>query len=167
MPGNTYIFNGEIIENAETIASGQLSLFVSKDHLCLRPKMDGMFRGKEISLSSFNPDMFLNSIIKDGVAIFNEGLDLGSYRHGPLGHPGDGEFEIYKIIKTSIFGKYEEDGLDIQIEAQTGRGKDVCFFAKEESDEIHPPLVLLTKFHVPKTEFERFLGMDKEMNARF
>lgn len=156
MPGTTHIFDGNITENSRTIASGQISVFLSSNGIWIRPHMDGMFRGKELLLSSFISSTVLNPTAGDSIAIHNDGINLGLYSHGPLGHPGDGEFEIYKVIKTSIFEQHEKDGLNIQIEAETGRGKDVCHFANEESEDIHPPLTVRARFLVPNADLEKF-----------
>ena len=158
MTDTQHILEGEILENDEIIVKGLLSIFTTEISISARKNTELMFRGKELRLSPFSPKMFWGTAIKDGFQISMEGNKLGTYSNGPLGHPGDGEYEIYEVLQASIFGKYNKEGLEICMTAKTGRGRDVCYFAKEESVERHESRSVTVKFHVPREKLIAFLG---------
>jgi hypothetical protein len=120
MLGTTYICAGEVKENGASI---------------IREYVEGMFRGKQLSVDIFNAQMLLGPTVESGYLTNIQGNGLGSYTNGPLGHPGDGEFEIYRLLHTSFAGKLLKEGLGVEIKANTSLGKEVCYFAKEESEE--------------------------------
>ena len=122
--------------------------------------MDVIFRGKTLTVQPFSSKMFWGSAVEQGYQIGMQGSRLGSYTNGPMGHPGDGEFEIYDVLETSISGKYRKEGLDIEIGVHTGRGKEVCYVAKEESDDKLKALSVVAKFFVPKKRLKDFLGLN-------
>ncbi|WP_395668920.1 hypothetical protein [Rhodoferax sp.] len=158
MTDTQHILKGEILENDKVIESGQLSIFTTEHGISARKYTDRMFCGNELHLSPFSPRMFWGTAVNEGFQIAMEGNKLGMYSNGPLGHPGDGEYEIYLILQASILGKYCKDGLEIHIKVKTGRGKDVCYFANQESAEKHEARSVTVKFHVPKEKLIAFLG---------
>jgi hypothetical protein len=166
MSGTNYILGGEIIESGTVIVQGALAVFVTEYEISLRKHDKGMHRGKSLLVQPFNPKMFWSGAVEDGYQINMQGSRLGCYTYGPLGHPGDGEFEIYKVLKTSISGKYQKEGLDIEIAVNTSRGKEVCYIAKEESQEKLQPLNVTVRFHVPKEKLKDFLGFN-ENNGKY
>lgn len=158
MQANHYLLNGVLIENGKVILQGVLSVGMSGYKL--RLKEDGSIRGKELELMPFNYQMFHTYSMADitkGYLINLQGNGLGDYKNGPLGHPGDGEFDVYDIDNTSISGKYHKEGLNIEIIVNTKRGKEVCYYAKEESEEKLPSLNIIARFFVPRSQLAEFL----------
>jgi hypothetical protein len=163
----SYVFVGEMTENSAIIAQGALAVYVTEYEISLRKHVDDMFRGKSLSVHPFNPKMFWEAaIIEQGYQINMQGNGLGVYTNGPLGHPGDGEYEIYDVLKTSISGKYRKARLNIEIEVNTSRGKEVCHFAKEESEETLRALKVVVQFLVPKDKLKEFLGLN-DSNVKY
>jgi hypothetical protein len=160
MLGTSYVFAGEMTENGTTIVQGALAVYVTEYVISLRKHVDQMFCGKALSVQPFNPRMFWGAAVEIGYQINIQGNTLGSYKNGPLGHPGDGEYEIYNVLKASISGKYRKEGLDIEIAVNTSRGKEVCCFAKEESEDKLRALNVTVKFLVSKDKLKEFLGFD-------
>jgi hypothetical protein len=165
MSGNSHVFIGEMAENGTTIVQGSLAVYVTEYEISLHKHVDTMFRGKTLRVQPFNSKMFWGAIER-GYEINMEGTELGGYRNGPLGHPGDGEYEIYDVLKTAISGKYRKEGLDIEIRVTTSRGKEVCYFAKEESEEKLPAVDVLVRFLVPKSKLKEFLGFN-DSNVKY
>lgn len=160
MLGTNYVLDGEITENGTVIVQGALAVYVTEYDISLRKHVDGMYRGKTLRVHPFNPKMFWGDAVKHGYQINMQGSRLGSYTNGPLGHPGDGEFEIYDVLNTSISGRYRKEGLDIEIAVNTSRGNEVCYIAKEESEEKLNALNVAVKFLVPKDKLKEFLGFN-------
>ncbi|TXH88915.1 MAG: hypothetical protein E6Q78_09630 [Rhodoferax sp.] len=163
MPGTNYVLTGEMTENGKVIVQGALSVFVSEFgfDISVREHVEGrMFRGKTVIVQPFNPRMFLGPAVKCGYQITMQGNRIGHYTNGPLGHPGDGEFQNYYVLTASISGKYRNEGLDIEIAVTTGRGWEVCYSAKEESEDKFDPLAVTVRFLVPKDRLKEFLGLN-------
>jgi hypothetical protein len=160
MQGTSYVFVGEISENGSLIEQGPLAVYATDCAITVHKHVDVMFRGKTLSVQPFHPMMFWGGAVERGYQISMQGSMLGSYTNGPLGHPGDGEFEIFDVLKASISGTYRKEGLDIDIEVSTGRGDEVCHFAKEEKKDVLDPLNVTAKFFVPKDILKDFLGFN-------
>jgi hypothetical protein len=166
MSGTSYLFVGEITENGAPVVQGTLAIYVTEYEISVRKHMETMFRGKKLSVAPFSPKMFWGEAVTFGYQLRMEGSNLGSYTNGPLGHPGDGEFEIYNVLRMSISGNYRKAGLDIEIEIKTGRGKEVCYIAKEEIKDKFQALNVTAKFLVPKDKLKEFLGFN-ENNIKY
>ncbi|PKD41149.1 hypothetical protein CWO84_05410 [Methylomonas sp. Kb3] len=166
MSGTNFIFTGEIIESGTVIVQGALAVFVTEYEISLSKHTAGMHRGKTLIVAPFSPKMFWSPALENGYQINMQGSSLGGYSNGPLGHPGDGEFEIYTVLTASISGKYRKEGLDIEIEVNTSRGREVCYIAKETSEEKLQPLNVRAKFLVPKDKLKEFLGFN-DSNGKY
>lgn len=160
MPGTNYVLTGEMKENGTVIVQGSLAVFVTEYDISLRKHVDGMYRGKTLLVQPFNPKMFWGAAVESGYQITMQGNRIGHYTNGPLGHPGDGEFEDWDVLMCSISGKYRKEGLDIEIAVNTSRGREVCYIAKEVSDDKLEPLAVTVKFFVPKDRLKEFLGFN-------
>lgn len=166
MPGTNFVLTGEMTENGAVIVRGALAVFVTEYDISLRKHVDGMYRGKTLLVQPFNPKMFWGAAVESGYQITMQGNRIGRYTNGPLGHPGDGEFENYDVLQASISGWYRKEGLDIEIAVNTGRGKEVCYIAKEESDDKFQALAVKVRFFVPKDRLKEFLGFN-DSNAKY
>lgn len=160
MPTTRFEFNGDISENGVSITEGTLEIYVNEYEIKLRNYVSGMSCGKTLTIHPFSARMFSETTfdVKKNYQINMDGNRLGSYTNGPLGHPGDGEFEIYDVLNVSISGAFRNEMLDIGIRANTSRGKDVCYIAKEESEEKYQALSVTARFLVPKDNLEAFFG---------
>jgi len=167
MLGTNYVLVGEMTENGTVIVQGALTVYVTEYEISLRKHVDGMYCGKTLLVQPFNPKMFWGAADEHGYQINMQGNRLGSYTNGPLGHPGDGEYENYDVLKGSISGKYRKEGLDIEIAVNTSRGREVCYIAKEESDDKLQPLTVTVKFLVPKKKLKEFLGFNDNNGKYF
>jgi len=156
----TKVFQGEIIEDGNSIANGGLDVYASGFEVSVRKHTEHMFRGKSLTIAPFNPKMFWASAVEKGYQLSMQGNSLGAYQNGPKGHPGDGEFDSHDVTQVSILGSYESDGLNVLIEALTASGSEVCYSAQEESNQKLPSKKVVVKFHVPKPELKDFLGLN-------
>jgi hypothetical protein len=59
-----------------------------------------------------------------------QGTKVGGCSEGPLGHPGDGEFDIWPVVEFSIAAKYTSDMLTLGVSGSTGEG--VCGFKRPD-----------------------------------
>ena len=167
MPKTSFKLIGDISENGTSVVQGTLEIYVTEYEITLREHVDGMFRGKTLCIHPFSARMFLGEgVIKNGYQISMDGNGLGSYTNGPLGHPGDGEYEIYDVLNASISGAFRNEGLDIGIRVNTSRGKYVCYFAKEESEEKYQALNVTAQFLVPKDKLKEFFGFN-DSNGKY
>lgn len=160
MLGTNYVLTGEIVENGSVIVQGALAVYVTEYDISMRKHIEGMYRGKTLIVQPFNPKMFLGTAVESGYQITMQGNRVGLYKNGPIGHPGDGEFELYDVHRASISGKYRKEGLDIEISVNTGRGREVCYVANEESDDKFQALDVKVRFLVPKDRLKEFLGFN-------
>lgn len=156
----TKVFQGEIVEDGNSIVKGELDVYATEFEISIHKHTEHMFRGKSLIISPFNRKMFWGSAVEQGYQISMQGNSLGSYKNGPKGHPGDGEYDIYEVTQVSISGIYEFSGLNVIIEVATGIGSDVCFSANEESEQKLQSKKVVAKFHVPKPELKDFLGLN-------
>jgi len=90
--------------------------------------------------------------------LVSEGDDLGSFNFGPLGHPGDGEYDVYPIKRHKITGIYSQSGLVISIRAKTLKGHYFCHTAKEKTSPKYPETEIGVQFEVPFSKLTDFLS---------
>ncbi len=150
-----------MVENSMTIVNGELSIHVTEYEISIHKNISGAFRKNTLLVQPFNQKMFWGKAVDEGYQIKMEGSSLGSYTDGPIGFPGDGEYEIYSITRVSISAKYGAEGLNVELEAETGKGKEVCFIAGEETTDRFPRLIVNASFLVPMNKLMDFLGQSE------
>ena len=60
--------------------------------------------------------------MRNGFFYSIQGTKVGGCSEGPLGHPGDGEFNVWPIREFSIAAKYTREGLELSASGRTGDG---------------------------------------------
>ena len=119
---------------------------------------------KHLTLCPFNAKMFWwapAEKLKQGIMYKYQGNKLGSYSVGPLGHPGDGEYDRYLINSSTLLGSYTSGGLKINIEAKTEEGKSGFYdYPGKKNQEPLPSLTINAEFNIPINELKIFLGLN-------
>jgi hypothetical protein len=83
------------------------------------------------------------------------GTRVGSYSEGPLGHPGDGEFDSRPISNFELRCKFSPDSLMVEIGGVTEEG--ISGFEQELSNPL-PPWPFRVRFVVPRAHMKKFFG---------
>jgi len=92
-----------------------------------------------------------------------EGTWLGGYNHGPLGHPGDGEYNYYPITKARIEYKYLIDqGIHVTFSGETERGRD-----QSGNDGVLPTARFEAEFLVEIDQFKTAFEIDGKFHENF
>ena len=95
--------------------------------------------------------------MKDGFYYSVSGTNVGTYSYGPLGAPGDGEYDSRPIKRFELRCKYSPDELDVHIEGVTEVG--VSSFEQNQNKPL-PPWRFRVQFIVPRAEMKKFFGFN-------
>jgi len=100
--------------------------------------------------------------MKEGFSYTIKGNKIGAYMYGPLGHPGDGEYDHWQLKEFLIEAKYTPSFLTVKVLGLTESGKSGMDQGRGGSLS---PLNFEIEFRVPGSEMLKFLqipsGPDK------
>lgn len=116
-----------------------------------------------IYLQPFSQSMILTQDpdrMKEGLFFDIRGHKVGLVSHGPLGHPGDGEFNNRKVIVFLTTVTYLADRIDVAIEGQTTSGIDAY-----DANKILPAGRFSVKFAIPKERIAEFFCLNDRAHA--
>ena len=121
-----------------------------------------------IFLHPFSPSMILDQDprrMRDGFFFEVKGTKVGSITHGPLGHPGDGEFDFRDMTSYRADITYLFDRIKIEIRGATTTGIS-CL----DGHTLLPPMEFSVHFDIPKQRIIEFfkpteLVRDNLLNA--
>ncbi|MBC3876036.1 hypothetical protein [Undibacterium flavidum] len=122
---------------------------------------------KRLTLHPFGIFMlreFQSEAMKAGFHYSISGTKVGNFSRGPLGHPGDGEYDSRPISKFDVHSKYTKKDLTVKIESVTEVGTSgFQLFQKKPL----PSWNFQVNFVVPRSEMKSFFGIDDFNYAYF
>jgi hypothetical protein len=104
----------------------------------------------QLFLHPFHLHMLRNSqsdVMRDGILYSISGTSVGSYLYGPLGHPGDGEYDHRPIKSFDLHSQYTAELLTVRIEGTTEAG--ASGFSREGSCDPLAPWAFKIQFAIP------------------
>jgi hypothetical protein len=152
-------FEGSILLDGEVRSRG-VRVWMSDTNLALSPLGLSRF---EIILFPFNLGMIFAQSereIREGQSFDFKGKRLGAVSEGPLGHPGDGEYNCRNIIAFRANTTYFPDRMEVEVEGETASGTD--YF---DASKILPPLTFSVQFAIPKDRYVDFFQLKDHVHA--
>lgn len=146
-------FSGLIMINGKVEAE-TVSVFLTEETFVARKGGDSLFSRKELAVSPFNRYMLFTqdpSKISSGFFYEISGTKVGGYSEGPLGHPGDGEFDYRLLRSFRLEVKYSAVGITAALSGKTEVGTSP-FNNKLALD----PWEFVVEFDIPKTSMQKF-----------
>ena len=148
---NSAIFEGDLHVNGKPITTGEICLKVKSGYISLtRAKEQGVFHSAgSISIDLFDLHAILSKVESNRnqeYIIKCKGNNLGSYGRGPTGHPGDGEFDNFKIILLNMEIRLKKGIIKFQLKGKTGKGDAISYSSKSHKVEILKPIVFKATF---------------------
>lgn len=145
--GGLIMINGKV--EAETV-----SVFLNGNSLSVRRGGDSRVSRKELTVSPFNQYMlFTQDPKKMSGGFFYEisGTRVGGYSEGPLGHPGDGEFDYRPLRSFRLDVKYHASGITTALSGKTDEGT-----SPYNDKLVLEPWEFVIRFDIPKTNMQEF-----------
>ena len=106
--------------------------------------------------------------MKVGVHYQISGTQVGSWSWGPLGHPGDGEFEARSLKALEIRISYSPASVVLAILGSTESGRALFQGRLDPSNPKHlTPWDFDVEFTLQKSELKRFLSIPDAFYASF
>ncbi|KRB07885.1 hypothetical protein [Lysobacter sp. Root690] len=127
------------------------------EHELILSKIGGQRETLSIFLRPFSPSMILDldpQRITDGVFFEVKGTKVGSITHGPLGHPGDGEFDFRDVTSYRLDMKYFFERINVEIGGATAAGID-CL----DGRTWRPPMEFSVRFDIPRQDIAEFFKL--------
>ncbi len=156
---NTYVGSFEI--DGKEISS-RVSSWAHASHLHAGAPQSGIC----IKLFVFNPSLLIwlnDRSLSDGIKYSISGHKCASVRSGPLGHPGDGEFDHWDIDNIDFEFRYRKMQLHIQLTGTSLRGSGGFSRAKDDLD----PLRFNISFIVENHELQKYLKLSDSIWGSF
>lgn len=100
---------------------------------------------------------FQSEAMKTGFYYTISGTKVGNFSYGPLGHPGDGEFDSRPIKQFDVRSRYTAEDLTVKIEGVTELGTSGF---SQYRDKPLPSWNFQVNFIVPRAEMQSFFGID-------
>ena len=98
--------------------------------------------------------------MREGLFFDIKGNKLGVVSDGPLGHPGDGEFNSRTIISFRATVTYVVDRIEVAIDGQTTSGVDAF-----DANKILQPGKFLVHFTIPKERVAEFFQLNERAHS--
>lgn len=149
-----------LIEINGAIQSRRVSLFFSGHNVAINGAPGRELRKDTLHLHPFNVNMLRHpapETMKSGFHHAIAGTDVGAFISGPLGHPGDGEFDTRQICRFELRVRYTADSLFAKIEGTTESG---IAGMPEISNQPLIPWKFDVSFVVPRSEMKQFFGFN-------
>jgi hypothetical protein len=148
-------FQGKLYINGKIEGNG-VSVYLNEEALALS-KAGEHFRKTNISISPFNKFMLFKQnpgLMKEGFFYEVKGTQVGGISVGPLGHPGDGEFDHRPMASFRLDVKYFPSHIKVDIRGITGPGTDGFDSSKKLS-----PWEFSAHFEIPKSQLQEFFQL--------
>ena len=148
-------FQGKLFID-EKLEGESVSVFLTEETLILS-KAAGHLSKTKIYISPFNKFMvFVQNpkLMKEGFYYEVKGTDLGSISVGPLGHPGDGEYDIRPVTAFRLEVNYSLDCIKIDVKGTTTTGTDGF-----DANKTLSPWKFSAHFEIPKERLQEFFGL--------
>ena len=153
-----YEFDGSI-EIGGNIDSNRVSvLFTYCNEAVIHGALNQGFLKKTLFLQPFDVYMlriFDSNVMKEGFCYSVSGTKVGAISYGPLGHPGDGEYDYRPIKCFELRCKYSANELQVLVEGITEEG--VSGFEQYRNKPL-PPWRFKVYFTVPRADMKKFFG---------
>lgn len=118
---------------------------------------------RSLFVQPFTPQMITrwdSAHMKEGVDYQFSGIEVGFWNWGPVGHPGDGEFENWHLKTVAIHIRYSPMCVAVTIRGSTEPGRALYKGMPDpENTSPLPPWNFDVEFSVPKAELKRFLAV--------
>jgi len=88
------------------------------------------------------------------------GTRVGSLSNGPLGHPGDGEYDTWTMTQFRVRATFSREYLAVGIDGTTAEGKSGFYRDGGRYLEPLPPRQFQVAFELPRKEMKQFFGID-------
>ncbi len=148
-------FEGRIL--LDNIVHGTaVSAYLSEHELVLS-RAGSLLQKLNIFLCPFSPSMLLEhnpQRMTDGVFFEIKGTKVGSVTHGPLGHPGDGEYDFRDVTSYRLDMKCLSDRINIEIGGATTAGIS-CL----DGHTLLPPMQFSVWFDIPRQGIAEFFKL--------
>lgn len=148
-------FEGRIFLDKALHGTG-VAVYLTEQELFLS-KIEAPRVKLNISLHPFSPSMILDhdrKRMKDGVFFEIKGSKVGAITHGPLGHPGDGEFDFRDVTSYGADIRYFPDRIRVEISGATTTGIS-CL----DASTVLPALEFSVDFDIPRQGIAEFFKL--------
>lgn len=111
-----------------------------------------------IDLYVFNPSLLSrldDKSLSEGIRYAISGPKCASISRGPLGHPGDGEYDLWDVENIELFFNFQNRQLHVQLTGTSIRGSGGFSRAKDDLD----PLQFKVGFTVRNDELKKYLQL--------
>jgi hypothetical protein len=149
------------LEIDQSLLTEDLSLFFFENHSLSLSDANAIGARKTLHLHPLSRSMLRSGSGADmraGIKYSISGTNVGALTHGPVGHPGDGEYDYYPIKRFEVVASFTRDLLYVQLEGVTEIGRSGF---QDLSDQSRPPLHSCrfnVSFFVPRGEMKLFFG---------
>ena len=149
-------FPGELYINEALESPDGVSVFITDTSLHL--SRAGYRTGnKGISFEPFNKRVLLahkGRSLRESFFYEIAGTQVGNVSQGPLGHPGDGEFNYWPMRKFRVEVKFKAGGIMVSVSGESGAGRD----GFDENKALAPQYVK-ANFEIPIDEIKEFFQL--------
>ena len=152
------------LEIDQSLLTEDLSLFFFENHSLSLSDVNSIGARKTLHLHPLSRSMLRSASgadMKAGIKYSIAGTNVGALTHGPLGHPGDGEYDYHPIKRFEVLARYTRDLLCVQLEGVTETGR-IGF--QGLSDQSRTPLHARrfnVSFYVPRCDMKSFFGFNE------
>ena len=155
---STRTFPGIFRINGKLIADS-INVFLTDYEIVLSDANKNICARESLSLHPVSPKMFSHignvERMRSGFSYSISGTDVGAFTYGPLGHPGDGEFDYRPLNSFVVSGKFTSTELSVKLEGITLTGR--SGFSKNK--HALTPWAFDIEFRVPRSEMAEFLQL--------
>ena len=127
------------------------------------------FPKTELRLSPFDPATLMGSVLQPVLGKTSwtlpdrewqvAGTHLGELEYGPLGYPGDGEFEVRPVHAFTAKVAYSPQKLSLEFSGRTENGFEVCHCVGKVEMLGLAPWDFKVRFEVGREQLQEFLQL--------
>lgn len=150
-------FPGRISINGKTEAD-TISLFVSNGSASFRVSARQTGPHRELHVNPFSKLMLFAAEPKrfaEGSYYELTGTEVGAWTYGPLGHPGDGEYEVRRLRGVRLDVRYFIDRVEAVLSGRTDQGT-----SPYDAKRVLDPWEFSVLFAIPRVGIENLFGLD-------
>jgi hypothetical protein len=151
----------------DRVLTDMVGVFLTDYEVSLRDAKKTMFAAESLHLHPVSPKMFsyIGNVeqMRQGVSYSISGTNLGAFTYGPLGHPGDGEYDHRPVGNFIVKAKFTRKELFISFEGITDVGRS----GFRDRPEPLEPWQFEIRFVVPRSEMVAFLQIDPSPSKYF
>lgn len=153
-------FDGRITINGKTEMDA-VSMLISNGSASFRLRGRQIGPHRDLHIVPFSKLMFLNLVperFAEGCYYELRGTEIGSWTYGPLGHPGDGEYEIRRFGMVRLDVRYFVDRIEAVISGKTDPGT-----SPYDPNAVLDPWEFSVQFAIPRVGLEKLFGIDESI----